>query len=70
MKKNMGKADIIIRLIVAAIIAVLFFTHTITGTLGIVLMVLAGIFVLTSLFGFCPLYVVFGINTTCSTKKK
>ena len=68
MKKNMGTADRIIRVIIAAIVGVLFFTETVTGTLGIVLLVLAGIFVLTSVISFCPLYAPFGIKT-CATKK-
>lgn len=63
MKKNMGNADRIIRLIVAVIISVLVFAEVIPGTLGVVLLVLAGIFVLTSLISFCPLYTLFGINT-------
>ena len=63
MKKNMGAADRIIRIIIAAVIAVLFFTDVITGTLGIVLLVLAGIFLLTSLVNFCPLYLPFKLNT-------
>ena len=63
MKPNMGTMDRIIRLIIAAIVAVLYFTGAIGGTLGIVLMVLAGVFVLTSLIGFCPLYAPFGIRT-------
>ncbi len=69
MKKNMGTTDRIIRTIIAAIIAVLYFTNTITGTLGIVLLVLAVVFLLTSLVSFCPLYAPFGLNT-CSTKEK
>ncbi len=69
MKKNMGSADRIIRIIIATVIAVLFFTKAITGTLGIVLLVLAGIFVLTSLVSFCPLYAPFGIST-CATKNE
>ncbi len=69
MKKNMGTADRVIRLIIAAIVGVLFFTDTITGTLGIVLLALAGIFVLTSLISFCPLYAPFGIST-CDVKDK
>jgi len=69
MKKNMGTADRIIRVIIAAIVAVLYFTGTITGTLGIVLLVLAGVFVLTSLVSFCPLYAPFGFST-CSVKEK
>ena len=67
MKKNMGSADRIIRLIIAAIIGILYYTETISGTFGIVLMVLAGVFVLTSFISFCPLYAPFGI-TTCKTK--
>lgn len=63
MKKNMGTADRVIRPIIAAIIAILYFTHAITGTLGIVLLVLAGIFILTSIIGYCPLYAPFGIST-------
>lgn len=64
----MGKTDRIIRIIIAAIIAGLYFTGTITGTLGVVLLVLAGVFVLTSLVSFCPLYALFGMNT-CPTKE-
>lgn len=68
MKKNMGTADKIIRLIIATLVAVLFFTNVISGTLGIVLLVLAAVFVLTSLISVCPLYSVFGI-ATCPKKK-
>lgn len=69
MKKNMGTADRIIRVIIAAIIATLYFNGMITGTLGIVLLVLAGVFILTSLVSFCPLYKLFGLNT-CPAKMK
>ncbi|MEQ8361049.1 MAG: DUF2892 domain-containing protein [Cytophagales bacterium] len=68
MKRNMGSADRIIRVIIAAIIATLYFTNILTGTLGIVLLVLAGIFVMTSLISFCPLYTIFGLRT-CPMKK-
>jgi hypothetical protein len=68
MKKNMGTADRAIRVFIAVIIAALYFTNTISGTLGIVLLVLAGVFVLTSLVSFCPLYAPFGLKT-CSMKK-
>jgi fatty acid desaturase len=68
MKKNMGAADRIIRIIVAIVIAALYFTGTITGTLGIVLLVVGGIFLLTSFISFCPLYTLFGIKT-CKTPK-
>jgi len=69
MKKNMGLADRIIRVIIAAIMGVLYFTGIITGTLGIVLLILAGVFVLTSLISFCPLYAPFGFRT-CPLKEK
>lgn len=66
MKKNMGSADKIIRFILAIIFVALYFTGTVTGTLGIVLLVLAGVFVVTSLVSFCPLYAPFGLKT-CKT---
>jgi len=69
MKQNMGNTDRIIRVLAAIVIAVLYFTNSITGTLGYVLLGIAGIFLLTSLVGSCPLYSVFGINT-CQVKKK
>lgn len=68
MKKNMGNADRVIRLLLAAVFAILYFTNTVTGTLGIVLLVLGGVFVLTSLISFCPLYSLVGLNT-CPAKK-
>ncbi|HPG12118.1 MAG TPA: DUF2892 domain-containing protein [Chitinophagaceae bacterium] len=67
MKKNMGNADRIIRVLIAAVFAYLYFSGTVTGTLGLVLVILGGIFVLTSLVGFCPLYAPFGMNT-CAKK--
>ena len=63
MKKNMGTVDRIIRLIIAAIVVTLYFTNLISGTLGVILIVLAGIFVLTSMISTCPLYLPFGIST-------
>ncbi len=63
MKNNMGLTDKVIRLLFAALVIVLFYTNVISGTVGIVLLVFAGIFILTSLLGFCPLYLPFGINT-------
>lgn len=59
----MGSADRITRVIIAAIMVALYFTGTITGTLGIVLIVLSVVFVLTSLVSFCPLYLPFGLST-------
>ena len=68
MKKNMGTIDKVIRILIAVVIAILFFNNTITGTLGIVLLVLALVFVITSFISFCPLYLPFGINTGAKNK--
>jgi Inner membrane protein YgaP-like, transmembrane domain len=67
MQKNMGNADRIFRVLIAAVIAVLYFTNVITGTLAYVLLALGAIFLLTSLMGSCLLYIPFGINT-CAKK--
>lgn len=67
MNTNIGKTDKWVRLAVAAIIAVLYFSHTISGVLALVLGVVAIILALTATFNFCPLYRVFNINT-CEKK--
>ncbi len=67
MKQNMGKTDRTIRILAAIIIATLYFTNTITGTLAYVLLAIGGIFLLTSLVGSCPLYSLFG-SSTCPKK--
>jgi hypothetical protein len=63
MKNNMGLTDKVIRLLIAALVIVLFYTNVISGTVGIILLAFAGIFILTSLLSFCPLYLPFGIST-------
>lgn len=63
MKPNMGSADRTIRIIAAILIGILYFTGKISGTLGIVLGIVAVIFLLTSFVGTCPLYIPFGIST-------
>jgi len=63
MKKNMGSVDRVIRTLIALVIIILFFTNAISGTLAVVLLILASIFIITSILGFCPLYFLFGINT-------
>ena len=68
MKKNLGNADRIVRLILAAFFAYLYFSGTVAGTLGIVLIVLGAVFALTSLVGFCPIYAIVGLST-CPAKK-
>lgn len=67
MKKNMGNTDRMIRVLIAIAIAILSYTNVISGTLELILLVVACIFALTSFIRFCPLYTLFGINT-CKTK--
>ena len=68
MKKNMGNTDRLIRILLAATFAALYFGGIVTGTLGLVLLVLGAVFVLTSLVSFCPLYALVGLNT-CPVKQ-
>jgi hypothetical protein len=63
MIKNMGTADRVIRILIALAVAVLYFTHRISGTLAIVLGIVAIVFLLTSLVGSCPGYLPFGLST-------
>ncbi len=67
MKKNVGTIDRVIRVVLAAVFAYLFFSGTVVGTLGIILVVLGAIFLLTALVGTCGLYLPFGIST-CKVK--
>ena len=68
MKKNMGTTDRTIRVLLAIAAAILLATGIITGTNFMIALVIAIIFLLTSLAGFCPLYMLLGINT-CKQKK-
>ena len=63
MKKNMGILDKIIRILIAVVVVILYFAAVISGTVAIVLLILSGIFILTSLISRCPLYLPFGIST-------
>jgi len=63
MKQNMGTIDRSIRVIVAAVFAYLYFGGIVTGTLGIILLVLGIVFLATSAISFCPLYLPFKLNT-------
>ncbi len=63
MKKNMGTIDKIIRILIAVVVVILYFAAVISGTVAIVLLILSGIFILTSLISRCPLYLPFGIST-------
>ena len=67
MKLNMGVIDRVLRVLIALVIGVLYWQNIISGTLGIVLLVLGGVFVLTSLVGFCPLYLPLKLSTKRET---
>ena len=69
MKKNMSSADKIIRLVISAIMVTLYLTNIVSGTIGIILLVLSFVFTLTSIMRFCPLYAIFGFST-CSVKNQ
>lgn len=69
MKKNMGSIDKAIRILVAIVIVVLYFTHQISGTMAIIGLIFAAVFVLTSFMGSCPLYLPFGISTRKKTEE-
>jgi hypothetical protein len=63
MKKNMGAADRVVRLILAAVLGFLYFNHNVTGTFGIIFLVVAIVLLLTSFVSFCPLYAALGLKT-------
>jgi hypothetical protein len=63
MKRNMSNADRIIRVFLAAVFAYLYFSGTVTGAFGVILLVLGAVFLLTSTISFCPLYLPFKIST-------
>jgi len=67
MKKNVGSIDKIIRVVLAIVLAALYFTGVVEGTAGIILLILAAVLLLTSAFSLCPLYMIPGINT-CKAK--
>jgi hypothetical protein len=69
MKANVGNTDKLIRIIMAIVLGTLYLTNTVSGVLGIVVIVFAIILVATSLISFCPIYPLFGINT-CPNKNK
>ena len=63
MKRNLSNLDRIIRVLVAAVFAYLYFSGVVTGTFGILLVALGGVFLLTAVVAFCPLYVPFKFST-------
>lgn len=68
MKKNMGSADRIIRIIIAIVIGILYFTNVITGLLATILLIVGAIFLLTGLVSACPAYLPLGLSTICKKK--
>jgi K+-transporting ATPase A subunit len=70
MKSNMGTTDKLIRLLIAAVILILYFTNVITGTLSLILFIIAAIFILTSIIGICPAYLPFRFSTRKKEEQK
>jgi hypothetical protein len=70
MSKNMGTIDRTIRISLAALVAILYFTGTISGTVATVLGIVAGAFLLTGLLGRCPVYLPFGLSTCKAAVKE
>jgi len=68
MKKNMGTIDRIIRILLASVVIILYITGSITGFAAIILGILAIVFIITSMIGFCPLYMPFKISTIGKSK--
>ena len=64
----MGSTDRIIRVMIAVIIAALYFTNLISGSVATILLALSAIFILTSFISFCPLYLPFGLSTLPKNK--
>jgi hypothetical protein len=69
MKKNMNKTDRIVRILIAIVLATLYFTGVIPGVLGVVLTAIATVFTITSFISFCPIYALLGVST-CKIKEK
>lgn len=70
MKKNVGAVDKVIRIIIAALLIILFFANVVHGTLGVIFLIVAAILLITAFISFCPLYVLFGISTCKKEEKK
>jgi len=68
MKKNLGKAHTILRLLLAVLCAYLYFDGIITGTWGLIVLLLAGLYLFTGLTGYAPLYAIFNMSTRRSKK--
>jgi hypothetical protein len=70
MKKNVGTIDKVIRILIALVIIALYFTNIIIGTLGIILLIVAAIFILTSLLSLCPIWMLLGLSTSKKEENK
>ncbi|MBZ0202958.1 MAG: DUF2892 domain-containing protein [Ignavibacteria bacterium] len=69
MKKNIGSADKITRIIIAAAFITFYLTGIVSGTIGIILIALSVIFLATSFIGSCPLYLPLGLSTLRKLRK-
>jgi hypothetical protein len=69
MKTNMSSYDKLIRLGLSIVLIILYYKQVVTGTFGIICLVLALVLTITSLIGFCPIYKILGINTRTTEKE-
>ena len=69
MKKNLGNADRIVRILLALVFGALYFTGTVTGITGIILLVLGIVFLGTALISWCPIYAALGLKTCPAPSK-
>lgn len=69
MKKNMGIVDRVLRVLAAIVVIASYFMGFISGTLALVLLIFSGVFILTSVLSFCPLYLPFGLSTLKKSEK-
>jgi len=70
MKKNMGSIDRVVRVVLAILFAILYFTGTVTGAAGLILLVLGGVFLATSLVSYCPIYAIVGLSTCPAAERR
>ncbi len=68
MTTNVGTLDRVVRVALAVLFSILYFTGTVSGIAGIVLLILGGVLLVTAVVGTCGLYALFGIST-CAVKK-
>lgn len=70
MKKNMGNTDRVVRILIAVVVLAMYFAGVLSGTIAAIMLIAAGIFIITGFISFCPLYLPFGISTRKTNAKQ